>query len=70
MFIMRSDLSVNSWTVSSSKSLSIKCNELIFLIASISSEINLSSSSLFLILVCYLSRINFSIIEMLTVNGV
>ena len=70
LYQIRFDLSVNSWTASSSKSLSIRCNDLIFLIASISSKINLSYSLLFLVLVCHLSGINFSMIEMLTVNRV
>jgi len=39
-----------------------------FLIASISSAMNLSSSLLFLIIVCHLSRTNSLIMEMLTVN--
>ena len=66
---MTSDLFANSETTSSSKSLLLICSVLIFLMTSIRSVIKLSSSSLFLIIMCYLFGMNSLMMEMSTVNG-
>ena len=70
LYQMTSDLFTNSWTASLSKSLLLICSVLIFLMASIRLVINLSSSSLFLIIVHYLFWTNFSMMKMSTINGV
>ena len=66
---MTSDLFANSETTSSSKYLLLICSVLIFLMTSIRSVIKLSSSSLFLIIMCYLFGMNSLMMEMSTVNG-
>jgi len=69
LYQMTSDLFANSETTSSSKSLLLICSVLIFLMTLIRSVIKLSSSSLFLIIMCYLFGMNSLMMEMSTVNG-
>jgi len=69
LYQITSDLFVNSWTASLREFLFNSFSVSIFLIAFISLAMNLSFSSLFLIIVHYLSRTNFLMMEILTING-
>ena len=65
---MRSELLVKFWTTSLSDSLSTNWDISIFLMAFTSSEVNFSSSLLFLIIVHLLSWTNSSVMYMLTTS--
>ena len=70
LYWILSALFVTSWTIILSVFLLLIYSVSRFLIASLNSVVNLSSSILFLIMVCYLVRMNSSLMEILTVNRV